>query len=111
MNKFASISGVYLILSATSLVFFVFSFLFPNMFGPIVLLAYDVFGTQIASIISFFVAFNSILLLFTGFYLRTKFENNSEQLQNIKWGIRLNMVQIVILLLLIIYSVIGARLD
>ena len=111
MNKFASISSIYSILSAVSLVFFVSLFLFPNVFGPIVSLAYDVFGTQVGAIINFFVVFNSIVLLFAGLYLRTKFENNSEQLKNIKLGFRLNVVQVVLLLLLILYSITGASLD
>lgn len=130
MSKFANISGLYLIVSAIVLVVLMLSFPFsPTSFisnaiyslltrfiTEIIIFFTAVFGSSligslIGSLITGIVAFSGIILLFTGFYLRTKFEDDSEQLRNIKNGIRLNMIHVVIILLLILYSIVGAHLD
>ena len=129
MNKFTNISGVYFIISAVVLVAPVLSFLgFPvaflvkaihppaanfiveftsYVFSFLIGIAAgigSVLGNYVGYMVGFFSTFSGVVLLFTGFYLRTKFKNDVEKLRNIKKGICLNTIHILLLFIQILLA-------
>ncbi|MCK9351725.1 MAG: hypothetical protein WCT49_05140 [Candidatus Paceibacterota bacterium] len=105
MKKFANVSGFYLALSVVA----------PIVLLPMLLLSMSgffdgVFGSNIEVVTGCIIVLSVITLPSVGFYLKEKFKNENEQLQNIKKGLRYNIIFIIILLL-ISYSIFGAHLD